>query len=315
MQKKIGSIIVISFLLLASCRGKSGIVVATVGGTNITADSLKAEIMMEQNKYDMALLRHKANFEQLRKRALDKLVQEAVLLDEARRIGIKLTPAEQKEANESIKSTLAASKDSESVKERGIDPDAWAESQKRRMLIQKLIWNEVIGKIPVSNEKIAAYYRSHSQEFNKPAEFHARQIIVNSREQAEQILDQLKNGKDFAELAKGHSLSPDGKRGGDLGFFDSRTYPEAFAEVCQQLKIGELSNVIQTDYGFQIFELLDKRPARQVPFEEAAPEIERRLKEAQGEAALAKWTAALEANAKVGINEETLKGVMQDEKK
>lgn len=308
-NKSVILLFVVVLAVLSSCSRQSGKVIASVDGTKITERELKTEIAMEQNKYDTAILSHKANFEQLKKRALDKLIQETVLLNEAKRLNIGLTDAERTDAEKSINDMLSANEDGEAIKERGIDPKAWGEAQKKRMLIQKLILNEVLGKIPISDEKAAAYYKSHRQEFNRPAQFHARQIIVDSRERAEQILARLKNGEDFAALAKEYSLSPDGKRGGDLGFFDARTYPEAFTEVCGQLKIGELSGVVQTDYGFQIFELLDKRPAREIPFEEATAEIKRRLREERGEAAIAKWSSELEANAKVVIDEEAFKGV------
>lgn len=303
--------VVIALVVLASSCSRD-VTVATVGGEKITASALRAEMQMERGKYDSAVLNQKANFEKFREGALNKLINERVLLAEAGKRGIGLTKEDLKEIEKTRAGALAAGVGGDAIKERGLDPKAWDKAQQARLVIQKLIQQELLDRIPVSDEEASGYFNKHTQDFNQPAQFRARQILVDSKDTAEEVLAKLKNGGDFAELAKEYSLSPDGKRGGDLGFFSSLNYPEIFSTVCQQLKIGELSDVVQTDYGFQIFELLDKRPAYQVPFEEAKESIKQLLREDRAEDTINKWSADLIGKAAVSINEETLKGVTLD---
>ncbi|MFH0799011.1 MAG: peptidyl-prolyl cis-trans isomerase [Pseudomonadota bacterium] len=295
--------------LACACSVWRNQVVATVDGEKIKASDLKAAMNMERGKYDPIVLNQRANFEEFRREALDKLTQEAILLAEAKKAGLKASPEELKEIKE-MRSIAAAVREGDPVlADQGIDPGAWEKAQQKRLLIQKLIQREVIDPIPIPEGKASAYYKSHIQEFNQPAQYRARQILVNTRNQAEEILAKLKQGGDFAEFARQYSTSPDGKRGGDLGYFDASAYPPAFSEICGKLQAGETSDVVQTDYGFQIFQLLDRRPSRQISFEEASERIKQELKEESARAAIEKWAEGLRSKAKVAVNEEALKGV------
>ena len=289
-------------------------VVATVDGMKITASELRTQMSMERGNFDPAILSEDANFAEFRRRALDKLIEERMLLAEAKRLGIEASRKEQKDMEELLAGALTASEGDAALRSQGVDPGSWREAQRRRLVIGKLISKEVLEKVPVTDGEVRAYYDSHVSEFNRPAQYRARQIIVDSRELADEILAKLKQGQDFGELAKQHSLSPDGKRGGDLGFFDARAYPAVFAEVCSQLKIGEISDVVPTDYGYQIFELLEKRPARQIPYEEAAVQIRRRLREEGSEKIFAEWSEGIRAKSKASVDEEALKGVSLEKK-
>lgn len=309
MNRKFRIPVMLAFFLLAASCSRSP-VVASVNGEKITAASLRAQLQMERGKYDGAVLSSKANFEKFRSRAMDILIDEAILLSEAGRAGIVAAKEEIKEI-EKMRAGAPQSGDS-FFKERGIDPKFWNKAQKSKLIIGKLIQREVIEKIPVSDGEITAYYKKNPAEFSRPAAFHARQILSDSKEEADQILAKLKTGADFGELAKEFSRSPDGKNGGDIGFFDSRAYPEIFSEICQQLKVGETSDVVETSFGFQIFELLDRRPAYEIPFAEAKEKIRQTLRGEKAGADIEKWIAGLKKKANVSVNEEAVKEVVLD---
>jgi parvulin-like peptidyl-prolyl isomerase len=303
MQRKLLNIVAIMALIAAcSCSKRPEVVLATVDGTEITTSDLIARMNMERGKYDPLLLQEKMVFQKFRQQALNNLIQETMLLNEANRLGLAMTDAE-------VAASSAASDPigQEHAKQQGVDHERWRETQRRRALIRKLIYTQVTSRIPISDREIAAYYRQHIQEFRRPAQFRARQIVVDSLEEAENILARLKRGEDFAELARSHSASPDGKKGGDLGYFDARSHPKIFAEVCQQLKLGETSDVVTSDYGYHIFQLLDQRPARTRSLEEATPLIRERLQEEKSKEPLQEWFAKLKKKAAVSINELTLK--------
>ncbi|MFA4874016.1 MAG: SurA N-terminal domain-containing protein [bacterium] len=301
--------IVICLLIAASaiaCSRKGSLVVATVDGTKITAQDLLEEMKMESTSYDSAILDTKANFEEFRRQALERLVQEAILVDEARRLKVAASDEELAAAPEMQAGAAAADN---ALSERGIDPRKWREAQRRRLMIGKLIDQEVLARIPIADERVAEYYKQHTDEFREGSQFRARQLLVDTRELAERIHSRLMKGEDFAGLAQQFSVSPDAKRGGDLGYFDAQSYPEIFSEVCQGLSIGQVSQVTATPYGYQVFQLLDRRPARQKSLAEVAPIIKRRLQEEKVEAAYQPWLDELRKKARVSINEQALKEV------
>lgn len=306
-------VLAVFFVSANGCQRLNDAVVVTVDGSKITASALREEMDMERGKFDPAILSQGVNFSEFRRQALDKLIQEQILLAEADRQQIEPSKEELRKIETARSGALSARAGDAAILDHGVDPKAWNEAQRRRLIIGKLIDQEVVSKIPVSEGKVAAYYRQHAQEFNRPPQFRARQIIVDAPEQAEQILAKIRQGEDMGDLARAHSLSPDAKDGGDLGFFDARSAPAIFTEICQRLKVGEVSDVVQTDYGYQIFQLLEKRPARQVPFEEAATTIRQLLREEGSESAFEAWFSALQQRATVAINEEAVKGVTLDQ--
>lgn len=296
---KIATLLVTAFLV-ASCSNK--ISVAEVDGLRITADDIKNEVQFEKGKFDQILLGAGSNLSMLKKNVLEKLVQEKILLSEAKRQGIEISKDEMENFIQKIISSGAL--DEAKVKE-----SIWKKRQKDRLVIQKLINEKVLKNAPISQPEIKKYYAAHKNEFLRPMQFHARQIVVDTKELADEILKKLREGGDFEALAKEYSLSPDRDRGGDIGFFDSKTFPGIFTEICSKLKINEISEVVVTDYGYQIFQLLEKRPSHQVSEENAAEEITQRIKEEKSEKLFADWFSSLRGNAKITVNEKALEEV------
>lgn len=305
--------ILIFLLFAAACSKKSSLVIATVGGISITDEDLRVQIQLERSKYDDAVLKDGENAESFKKLCLDHLVEEAVLLDEAGRLGLQASDDEIGRMTKAQSGMIDPSDREIPFESRKIDRAQWEEKQRKRIVINKLIQQEVMKKAPVSKEAVASYYKSHIQEFRQPTQFRAYQIVVDSKELADEILAKLKNGADFSEMAKKFSLSPDSKRGGDLGYFDASSYPTVFAEICQNLDIGEISGVVETDYGYQIFQLIDRRDAYMKSLDEASPAIEDILREEVGEDAYVSWFGKLTEQAKITVDEEKLKEVKVEE--
>ncbi len=288
-----------SFLALCACNRADDRVVATVDGTQITASELAARLAMERTHYDQALLTSAAAQERFRKQVLEKLVQETLLLNEAKRRQIA--------ADESP--VVLNAEIEKLAEERGVDPKQWRRVQRQRALIDRLVRTTVTDRIPITEEEIARYYRQHVGDFRRPAQFMARQILVDDRAIAEKIHAELAKGADFGELAQKYSQSPDSERGGELGYFDGRSYPPVFADICRRLKVGETSDVIKTDYGFQIFQLQDRRPAKQQTIEEVAPVIRAQLQELRSGPAVAEWFRTLAEGSETFVDWEAVQEV------
>lgn len=146
--------------------------------------------------------------------------------------------------------------------------------------------------VTVSEEDIAAEYDTYKQtRYTKPEEVHARHILLRvppdadaakedeSRARTAAILERLKNGEDFAAVAKAVSEDPSNKdRGGDLGFFTRGQMEESFETAAFSLKDGEISDLVRTRYGFHILRVEEHRPERRLPLEEVRESIVQTLR-------------------------------------
>ena len=303
------SIMISLLLLCAACSSGSGPVVAEVNGEKIYASDVTKTMALEKDKYDEALAASPASMVALARTSLDELIQEALLFNEAQRLKIRTSSEELDTELKTYFGTSDRDKVREILEGHVRDADYWLKKQERKLVIKKLIAQEVVEKIPVTNEQIKNYYAAHQKDFQLPVQYHARQILVETRARADDLAEQLAKGNDFAELAKKYSISPDSARGGDLGYFSARDFPQVFSDICSDLTPGEISEVKETDYGFQIFQLLDKKPPRTLSQDEARAQIVDTVRENTSAEAFATWFNAIKHQSRIAIHEDTLKEV------
>lgn len=89
-------------------------------------------------------------------------------------------------------------------------------------------------------------------------EIRASHILVKTEEEAKKLYDEIKSGKEFAQIAQEVSLCPSGHNGGDLGFFGKGMMVKPFEDAAFDLEIGEISQPVQTQFGWHLIQLTDK---------------------------------------------------------
>jgi len=110
--------------------------------------------------------------------------------------------------------------------------------------------------------KAKEYYESHKEDYKIDEEqVRASHILVATAEEAQNILDQLNAGADFAELAKKYSTDGSAADGGDLGFFVYGDMVQEFSDVAFATEVGKISGIVQSENGYHIIKVTDKRPA------------------------------------------------------
>jgi peptidyl-prolyl cis-trans isomerase D len=149
---------------------------------------------------------------------------------------------------------------------------------------------KVADTIQISDAQIQGYYNAHKDEYRTPERVHARHILLSTankpkdevpkiQAQAEALLKQIKGGADFAELAKKSSQDPgSAQKGGDLGWVSRGQMVKPFEDAVFTLKPNEISNVVTTEYGFHIIQVLEKQPAHLQTLDEVKPAIIATLK-------------------------------------
>jgi peptidyl-prolyl cis-trans isomerase D len=140
--------------------------------------------------------------------------------------------------------------------------------------------DELQQQMVVSDEEVKKYYDEHSAQYNEPEQRRASHILIAERTQAEQILKEIKqNPAKFEDLAKQHSKDPgSAAKGGDLGFFARGAMVKPFEEAAFGMKGGEISGLVQSDFGFHIIKLTAIRQGGARSLDEVKGEIAQELK-------------------------------------
>jgi peptidyl-prolyl cis-trans isomerase C len=188
------------------------------------------------------------------------------------------------------------------------------------ILAQELLKQE-LAKIDVTDEDLKTYYTANKKSFEVPEMVHARHILIKvdarasaeekqkAREKAEDVLKKIKAGGDFAQLAEEYSDDPGSKaKGGDLGFFGRGRMVQPFEDAAFSLKPGEVSGLVETQFGFHIIKVEEKKAAGVEPFEEAKEEVRQRVLDEMGKVKTKNFVEDAMKDAKAEIHPELLLG-------
>ncbi|HWL26244.1 MAG TPA: peptidylprolyl isomerase [Ureibacillus sp.] len=182
----------------------------------------------------------------------------------------------------------------------GYTEDSYKDELKLGMLSQKLS-EEVEGS--VTDEDVKAQYEQGKYELN------ARHILVEDEKTADEVYDKLKNGGDFAALAKEYGTDGTASNGGELGWFSVGQMVDEFNDAAYALELNKISEPVKTDFGYHIIEVTDKREVEGYgTLEEKQDEIRQTL---VGQKANAKLTELIRA-AKVDIKDADLKDALKN---
>lgn len=168
--------------------------------------------------------------------------------------------------------------------------------------------------VSVKPQDIEAYYQENTEQFHEGEAVRADHILIlalpeatpeqraGARARAAAILGQLRGGADFVQLAREHSEDPGtAADGGDLGWVPRGRMDPAFEAAVFSLKAAELSDVVETPYGFHLIRVGERRDERTAPLSEVRPDIERLLVERAHQEALAAFVDQAKTKAKIEI--------------
>jgi len=177
------------------------------------------------------------------------------------------------------------------LQQRGSSIDQHRATIKQRMIVQTLIQQFVYSKLTLLTPEIEAYYKQNIHRFSEPAEVELAEILfliegkdkAQVRLRAEEVLARLKGGAVFEDEAKKSSEGPTASRGGNIGAFKKGSMAPGLEAVVFDMKAGDISNVIETDYGFQIVKLMNKKENQVKPLTEVRPIIMNELYQKKAE--------------------------------
>ncbi len=133
---------------------------------------------------------------------------------------------------------------------------------------------QLLESIEATDEEMRKHYEEQKQSFQKPAQVKAAHILVKTEEEGNAVVERLKGDESFEDVAKDVSTCPSKERGGDLGFFGKGQMVPEFENVAFEMKTGDVSGLIQTQFGFHVIKVTDKKEASESLFEEVKERIE-----------------------------------------
>ncbi|HXO19226.1 MAG TPA: peptidylprolyl isomerase [Thermoanaerobaculia bacterium] len=135
--------------------------------------------------------------------------------------------------------------------------------------------------------EVAAHYAAHRQQFARPERVRLRQILVADRKAAERAAREIAAGTGFEEVARRESRDASAGTGGYQGELSRADLPPGFADTIFALRPGEVSRVVPADYGFHIFQVIERLPAQVAPLSEVEGEIRAKLRQERADRRLA----------------------------
>lgn len=288
-------------------------VVAVVNGVDLSEADLNQEIntIMPMSQSFHGKISEEKRMK-IRSDAMKVLVDYELMAQDARGKGIKIPQEVIDGEMAKLVKKFKSKEDLEAAyKGAGFTDKTFLRIMERRLLAEKIHALEVDGKVSVTPEKLKSYYNSNISKYNKPEEFRASHILIKVdpssnkekrlalRASADAIMKRLKDGEKFEEIAVNESDDDSKNKGGDLGYFHAgQTIPE-FNDALTKLKVGETSPVVESLYGFHIIRLTDKRPARQIPFDEVQDKIRKDSVATQKKKLQDEWMDGLHKKAKI----------------
>jgi peptidyl-prolyl cis-trans isomerase C len=169
-----------------------------------------------------------------------------------------------------------------------------------RTEVMREVYMERLLAAAVSDEDVAARYQAFLEENPPQEEVRARHILLETEEEAREVIAALDGGIEFADLASERSSGPSAAQGGDLGYFSREQMVPSFAEAAFAMEPGSYTKEpVQTEFGWHVILVEDKRPKDPPSFEQVAPQLTQEL---QG-AAVESHIAGLRADAEIEVME------------
>lgn len=250
-----------------------------------------------------------------RRDVLTHLVEEKLILQEAKRLKVKEQMGEEfaKEVEQSIAGVKAKFPSEEefqkSLSRQGFTMEAYRAQEEERTLVRAMYIKEVLTRCSVSPAEIRAYYEGHPGEFTEGEKIHVSQIWIKETPEkpgeaerlAREVLSRLEAGEPFAELAKKHSRCPYARKGGDWGFIGRGHWNKELEDAAFALAPGAHSGVVKSTLGYHLIMLHEKQPAAVKPLKGVYKAIEDKLVREKAGVKREEWLSRLRKKAYVSM--------------
>jgi len=251
---------------------------------------------------------------QMENAALDQLINIEVLYQKGKKLTVKdLEQKVDEKVGQTRKQFPSQADFEKALKGANITENKLKDLARRNIVIDNLMQKEVFSKITVTEADAKKFYDDNPDKFKMPERTQASHILISAdqkatpedkkkaKEKAEAIRKRVAKGEDFAAVAKAESNCPSAAKGGDLGYFGKGQMVPEFEKAAAALKLGELSDVVESPFGYHIIKVMDRKPADTVKFAEVKDKIEDYLKSQKAQKPMTDYVDKIKKEAKVEI--------------
>jgi len=284
-----------------------------VGIKAVTLDTAVSNFIENQKMFGTAV--KDEDKDKLRKDILNELISAELLYQASQKAGLGDLTKEVDSQVESIKKGFGSEDEFQKVlKDKGINVKDLKEDVKKGVYINAYLQKDVFTKLPpVSEEDKRKEYEANKDKLNVPDEVRASHILIKvdekatpeekqkAREKIDSIRAKVMSGEDFAKLAKENSEDGSAQNGGDLSYFRRGEMVKPFEDAAFGMEKDQLSPVVETQFGYHIIKVTDKKAAHTLTYEEVSNDIGQFILNKQKRDAINNITESLKKNAKIEI--------------
>ena len=287
--------------------------IASVNGTIITRIEFEREMMLAYQQF-MSSGRQisQSQLPELKEQVLESLISQELIFQESRKEGIKVEDQTINEQIDKMKHDFPDETAFKSALERSrTSEDNLRSDIRKKMCIQAYIDQKFTDSTKLPENEVKSFYDNNPESFKRPEQVRARHILIKAdptadegvkkkaRESIVKIQDRLKKGEDFAELAKALSECNSAASGGDLGFFGPGAMVPPFEQAAYALSKGEVSGIVETDFGYHLIKVEDKNPASVMEYDEVKERLRNYLTQVKVREKVRTHVDQLTAKAKI----------------
>ncbi len=289
-------------------------VVAKVNDAKITSRSIKASLQrLKVQAGHQNQVMSKQQIKQMVNQILETEIQREVMFQHGKKLKIEVLDKDISKITDLMKSRFKNEEEFlNEFSKSGMNLEMLKKQISRNIVVTRVIQKEINDKIEISDQQAMDFYKKNEKSFKNPESVHAAHILIKvdkkfsdkdneiARKKIEDILKKVKKGEDFADLAKQYSEGPSASRGGDLGNVTRNQMVKEFEDAVFKLKEGEVSDVVETQFGFHIIKAYEKKEAGGlVPFDQVKENISNFLKRSEADQKTKTYVEDLERKADI----------------
>lgn len=289
---------------------------AKVNGVGIKTKTLDAAVSnFIENQKTFGVEVKEEEKAKLREGVLEQLISAELLYQESKKAKLGDLKEKTEERFGEIKKGFASEDEFKKLLEdRGISENDLREDIKKGVHIDTFLEKDLYSSVVISDQEKKEEYEKNKDKLSLPEQVKASHILIRFKDDAsdedkkdamakiEDLRKRAVSGEDFAELAKENSEDGSAPQGGDLGYFRRGMMVPQFEAVAFSLDAGKISDVVETQFGYHIIKVLDKKAARKLSYQEVEADMTRFLIGQKRGAALEEFVAGLKKNAKIEMD-------------
>ncbi len=324
MKRVLTVMLIAGMMMFSGCKKADNKAIVMVGDSAITKQEVNEIIDKQMKSPFLAQLDKKSNEYKIMQlaatdKAINELIVKKMLLDEIAKRNITVSQEDLEKYKENLLNEIGGEENLKKVLEQNqVDENEFNSLLENDIQITKLIAS--ISPVIVTDAEVKKFYNENkASKFTYPDTVKASHILIKDKAKAEEVLKKAKAEKaNFAELAKQYSEDTgSAQKGGDLGFFTREEMVKPFSDAAFSMKPDTVSNLVQTEFGYHIIKVTDRKKAGITPYDEVKNTLKKYLEDEKKVEVLQKFIESKKSQTEIkyvdeNYSPEGIKKAMQE---